>query len=223
MMIRRRYTYRGRHRRRTKSTMARFTTASAAAAAFALFTAGPAQASTLDKIAACESSGDPKASNGSHFGLFQFDMKTWASVGGTGNPGNASMAEQYRLAAALLASRGTQPWDASKACWTKSVTLKIRSSAAPRAVAPKAAVAGPRHARKEVVSLPAKPHRATITRALPTPVRVTADNYTVRGGDTLSEIAAAHHLRSWRTLASMNPAVVGNHPDLIFVGDHLVL
>lgn len=225
MMIRR-SVYHGRHRRRTKSNMARFTTASAAAIGFALFAAGPAQAATstttLDKIAACESGGNPKASNGSHFGAFQFDMRTWASVGGSGDPRSASLAEQYRLASALLASRGTQPWDASKSCWAGSVAPTLRSSgAAALRAAPKPVAA--RVKKKEVVSLPARPHPATITRVLPTPVHVTAGTYTVRAGDTLSEIAQAHHMRSWRTLASMNPAVVGDHPDLIFVGDRLVL
>ena len=60
---------------------------------------------TLNAIAACESGGDPTAVNAAgYYGKYQFDMGTWASVGGSGNPAEASEAEQdYR--AALLYSR----------------------------------------------------------------------------------------------------------------------
>lgn len=73
--------------------------------------------SLLDNIARCESSGNPRATNGTHFGLFQFDLGTWASVGGSGNPMDASVSEQYMRAQILLNERGTQPWDASRNCW----------------------------------------------------------------------------------------------------------
>lgn len=57
-----------------------------------------------------ESGGDYHASNGTHFGKYQFDLQTWQSVGGTGNPLNASPAEQDYRAAKLYAQRGGAPW-----------------------------------------------------------------------------------------------------------------
>jgi hypothetical protein len=57
-----------------------------------------------------ESGGDYSASNGTHFGKYQFDLSTWQSVGGSGNPASASPAEQDRRAAMLYAQRGGQPW-----------------------------------------------------------------------------------------------------------------
>ena len=46
---------------------------------------------TLDAIAACESGGDPTAVNAAgYYGKYQFDTGTWASVGGSGNPAEAS-------------------------------------------------------------------------------------------------------------------------------------
>lgn len=64
-----------------------------------------------DALAACESSGNPRAvSMGRYFGLYQFDVQTWASVGGTGNPADASPAEQTHRASLLYAERGTAPW-----------------------------------------------------------------------------------------------------------------
>lgn len=45
-----------------------------------------------------------------HYGKYQFDLQTWGSVGGTGNPINASPAEQDKRAAMLYARRGGRPW-----------------------------------------------------------------------------------------------------------------
>jgi hypothetical protein len=69
-------------------------------------------ASTLAKIAQCESGGNPAAiSAGGHYrGKYQFTRATWRAMGGTGDPAAAPEAEQDRLAAALLAQQGTSPW-----------------------------------------------------------------------------------------------------------------
>lgn len=71
----------------------------------------PAASPVLDAIAACESGGDPAADTGNGFyGKYQFDLQTWQAVGGTGNPAQASEAEQDRRAAALYAHAGPSPW-----------------------------------------------------------------------------------------------------------------
>jgi LysM repeat protein len=63
------------------------------------------------KVANCESSGNPRAVNGAgYYGLFQFDLQTWRSVGGSGNPAKASAAEQLSRAKKLYAQRGASPW-----------------------------------------------------------------------------------------------------------------
>jgi hypothetical protein len=79
-------------------------------AASAATTSAPS--STLAKIAMCESSGNPAAVNstGKYRGKYQFDADTWREFGGTGDPAAAPEAEQDRIAAALLAARGTSPW-----------------------------------------------------------------------------------------------------------------
>jgi peptidoglycan hydrolase-like protein with peptidoglycan-binding domain len=73
---------------------------------------GPAPNATLARIAACESSGNPAAvsSTGQYRGKYQFSQQTWEEYGGTGDPAAAPEAEQDRIAAALYAARGTQPW-----------------------------------------------------------------------------------------------------------------
>jgi soluble lytic murein transglycosylase-like protein len=66
---------------------------------------------TLDAIAACESGGDPTAVNAAgYYGKYQFDMGTWASVGGSGNPAEASEEEQDMRASMLYAQSGATPW-----------------------------------------------------------------------------------------------------------------
>jgi hypothetical protein len=71
----------------------------------------PAASPTLEAIAACESGGDPTTDTGNGFyGKYQFDLSTWQSVGGSGNPAHASEAEQDRRAAMLYAQAGASPW-----------------------------------------------------------------------------------------------------------------
>lgn len=59
----------------------------------------------------CESSNryDIDTGNG-YYGAYQFDLSTWASVGGTGKPSDASPAEQDYRALVLYRMRGWQPW-----------------------------------------------------------------------------------------------------------------
>jgi hypothetical protein len=67
---------------------------------------------TMQAIAQCESGGDPTAIGGGglYRGKYQFDLATWQSVGGTGDPAAASEAEQDRRAAMLYARAGSAPW-----------------------------------------------------------------------------------------------------------------
>ena len=69
-------------------------------------------AATLQRIAQCESGGNPSAvsADGTYRGKYQFDRETWRAMGGSGDPADAPEAEQDRIAAALLAQRGTAPW-----------------------------------------------------------------------------------------------------------------
>jgi hypothetical protein len=72
----------------------------------------PAVRAILDRIAACESKGDPRAigGGGAFRGKYQFTYGAWRSVGGKGDPASASETEQDRRAARLLNRSGTSPW-----------------------------------------------------------------------------------------------------------------
>lgn len=61
-------------------------------------------------VVKCESEFNPKASNGTHFGLFQFLPQTWRSMGGSGNPSDASPQEQFQRAKKLQAEAGWGQW-----------------------------------------------------------------------------------------------------------------
>jgi hypothetical protein len=66
---------------------------------------------TLERIAQCESGGNPSTNTGNGFyGKYQFTMQTWQGVGGSGNPANASEAEQDKRAAILYSQSGASPW-----------------------------------------------------------------------------------------------------------------
>jgi len=74
--------------------------------------AGGAPSGTLAAIAQCESGGNPAAvgGGGTFRGLYQFDQGTWQSVGGSGDPAAASVAEQTRRAQILYSRAGSSPW-----------------------------------------------------------------------------------------------------------------
>ena len=72
---------------------------------------GSTASPTMQAIAECESGGNPATDTGNGFyGKYQFDLQTWQAVGGSGNPAQASEAEQDRRAAALYAQAGPSPW-----------------------------------------------------------------------------------------------------------------
>ena len=70
------------------------------------------QAAILERIAECETGGDPRAvsADGRYRGKYQFDRPTWRRLGGRGDPARAPEAEQDRRAAQLLAQSGTSAW-----------------------------------------------------------------------------------------------------------------
>lgn len=73
---------------------------------------GPPDGSIWHRLAQCESGGNPRAVNpsGKYRGAFQFDLRTWRSVGMSGDPINHSFAQQLAAAQRLQASRGWSPW-----------------------------------------------------------------------------------------------------------------
>ncbi|MFF4408136.1 ubiquitin-like domain-containing protein [Streptomyces sp. NPDC001262] len=63
-------------------------------------------------LAQCEAGGRPNAvdPSGTYGGLYQFDVRTWQSLGGSGRPQDATSEEQTMRAKKLYVSRGSTPW-----------------------------------------------------------------------------------------------------------------
>ena len=63
------------------------------------------------QLAQCESGGDPKTNTGNGFyGMYQFTLETWQSLGGTGYPYEADAATQTAMAKKLQAQAGWGQW-----------------------------------------------------------------------------------------------------------------
>lgn len=75
-----------------------------------------ADGSVWDRLAACESGGNWAINTGNGFyGGLQFTLGSWAGVGGSGYPNNASREEQILRATMLQARQGWGAWPACSA------------------------------------------------------------------------------------------------------------
>lgn len=199
--------YRGRHRAPSTAgrTAARIVTAAAVTTA-PLVLAGQANASppgVAVAIRACESSdtnvehgGDPGGVSTAS-GFYQFVNGTWRHFGGTEfapRAIGASKAEQTTVFERAFQANGLKDWEASRACWQNKIGRHASEQEAPR-------------------------HAAPVTARHAAPAPAGGDTYVVRRGDTLSKIAADHHL-SLRKIIDDNRGTVSN-PDRIFPGQQL--
>jgi nucleoid-associated protein YgaU len=104
-------------------------------------TAAPANAATTetwDAIAQCESSGNWHINTGNgYYGGLQFLPSTWRAFGGSGNPANASKAQQIAVAERVLAGQG---WGAWPTCSARLGLSGKSGSIASARVAPRASV-----------------------------------------------------------------------------------
>jgi hypothetical protein len=72
----------------------------------------------FDRLAMCESSGNPTAVHGPHRGAFQFLLETWHAAGGAGDPVDASYEDQR--AVAMHWAQVDDPAQQWPVCWPSS-------------------------------------------------------------------------------------------------------
>ncbi|RAG83233.1 transglycosylase [Streptacidiphilus pinicola] len=200
-----------------------------------LLTAGSASAastSTWDAVAQCESGGDWSINTGNGFyGGLQFTPSTWAAYGGTQYAAQANQAtegQQIAVAEKVLASQGPGAWPVCgpQAGLTAggapaSVDTSAGSSNSSAGSSSDNSAAGPQS------STPA-PAQAPVQKSTPAPAPAQSTgssakgSYTVKSGDTLSAIAAAHGT-NWHSLYAANKTTIGGNPNLILPGQVLNL
>jgi pyruvate/2-oxoglutarate dehydrogenase complex dihydrolipoamide acyltransferase (E2) component len=196
----------------------------AGAATFIPTAANAADGSTWDALAQCESGGDWSINTGNgYYGGLQFSLPTWEANGGTGNPADASREEQIRVAENVLATQGWGAWPTCSAQVGASGSAEPAPAAAPEEAAP-AEEAPAEEAPAEQAApaeAPAAPAEAP-SYDLPD-VEASDDTYTVESGDTLSIIADELDVEDgWLALFAVNQDQITD-PDLILVGQEIVL
>ncbi|TDC40049.1 LysM peptidoglycan-binding domain-containing protein [Micromonospora sp. 15K316] len=204
-------TYHARHRAVTARRVAVGTLAAGAiTGAVALFGAAPAQAAVnWDAIAQCESSGDWHINTGNgYFGGLQFSQSTWEGYGGTKYAARADLAtreEQIAIAEKVLDGQGIGAWPT---CGKQGGSTSSEPTGGSNSTgASKHSTGGETKSTRR---------HDTSTSA--------AGTYVVKPGDTLSEIAQAHHVAGgWHTLYERNKRVIGDDPGLIFPGQRLAV
>ncbi|MFW3172515.1 transglycosylase family protein [Geodermatophilus sp. CPCC 206100] len=203
---------------RTKKALARVPVATGATVVGLGVLTSPAQASTTHDwtgVAACESGGDWSINTGNgYFGGLQFSQSTWAAFGGTAFAPRADLAtpaQQVETAEKVLAGQGVGAWP--------TCGKRLTDGTTPAALASTPAPAPEQPAAEQPA--PAQPAAETAETA-ETYGRHAAGggDYTVRRGDTVAKIAAAHGER-WRELYQRNLDVIGSNPNRILPGQVL--
>ncbi|WP_327395029.1 LysM peptidoglycan-binding domain-containing protein [Streptomyces phaeochromogenes] len=172
--------------------------------------AAAADSGVWDRIAQCESGGNWHINTGNgYYGGLQFSAGTWRAYGGSAYASTADKASKaQQIAVATKVQRG-QGWGAWPTCSSRAGA----SGGAPAASAPSTPTT------KAAPSQPAKaPDRSTGHTGRGS----NRGDYTVRGGDTLSAIAARHGT-TWQRIYAANKAAIGGDPDMIVPGQRLEL
>ncbi|HEU5471672.1 MAG TPA: transglycosylase family protein [Actinophytocola sp.] len=189
-------------------TLARVVVAGVAVGApFALATGTASASPNWDAIAQCESGGNWSINTGNgYYGGLQFNPRTWAANGGSGNPANASREEQIRVAENVLRTQGIGAWPVC----------------GKRAGGGSAAPAKAKAAKPKTVKAKTTPKRSAPVVTAPITVASNPNgDYTVVAGDSLSKIAQAQNVPGgWQALFEKNKDFISN-PNLILVGQKL--
>ncbi|MEV8099062.1 transglycosylase family protein [Kitasatospora sp. NPDC085879] len=191
-------------------------TASAAAGMVSGAAPAAGQGVDWDKVAACESGGRWHANTGNgYYGGLQFGWSTWRANGGLAyapRPDLASREQQIAIAERLAARRGLAPWPVCGARAGRPGTHHTVPAQHPAARQPAASqsAAGQKAA--------AEPDTAN------KPDPVDSVTVVVQDGDTLDGIAQTLQLPGgWPALYEANHDTIGSNPDLILIGQTLLL
>ncbi|WP_327427629.1 transglycosylase family protein [Streptomyces sp. NBC_01236] len=182
--------------------------------------AAAADSGVWDRIAKCESGGNWHINTGNgYYGGLQFSAGTWRAYGGTAYASTADKASRAAQIAIATKVQHAQGWGAWPTCSARAGAYGNAPASSGAATAGGAAVtkSTPKSAPSK-----SKPPKAPARPSGHTNRDASRGDYTVRGGDTLSGIAA-RHATTWRKIYAANRAVIGSDPDLIVPGQRLDL
>jgi hypothetical protein len=216
------YSYKGRHRAESHTSIKKAAVATAAVGAAAavplIGTAGVADAapaSAWNAVAACESTSNWHINTGNGFyGGLQFTQSTWDAFGGQAYASRADFAtpeQQMAIANKVLAGQG---WGAWPVCSQKAGVTGY--SASGPTSAPQAA---PQQSAPQQSSSSSSSEESSSSSSSSSSTGT--GSYTVVQGDSLFKIAAAHGISGgWQALYAKNRSTVGGDPNMILVGQH---
>jgi resuscitation-promoting factor RpfA len=188
-----------------------------AAAPLALST-GIASADTdWDQLAQCESGGDWSINTGNGFGGgLQFTDSTWKAFGGSGQPEDASRAEQIQVAERVKEGQGMGAWPT---CSKKTGNTDSSANTEGSGSSSSESSSSKSSSSSESSSSSDSSDSSAETEGIAAKSAKSGAAYTVASGDTLSEIAAAHGT-SATSLAQTNDLA---DPDTITPGQQLTV
>ncbi|WP_194906625.1 transglycosylase family protein [Catenulispora rubra] len=197
-------------------------------------TASAASVSTWDQVASCESGGNWSINTGNgYYGGLQFSTSSWLGAGGGKYAPRADLAtkdQQIAVAENLLASQGPGAWPV---CGPRA---GLSAGGAAAAVNPGSGSTGssssgtqqqtqtqtPQQAPKQQPQQRQNTQPAPAQNAAPQ-AQPTGATYTIKSGDTLSQIAVTNHVAGgWQSLFQLNKGQISN-PNLIFPGQVIKL
>jgi nucleoid-associated protein YgaU len=231
------FSSKGKHRRPSKATraiaLAGVTGAAVAAPLMAAGNASAATASQWDAVAQCESGGNWSINTGNgYYGGLQFSASTWAAYGGTqyaAQANQATKAQQIAVAEKVLAAQGKGAWPVCGTGLTSTPyngsapSTSSNSSSNSTSSSGTTSRAGDQQAASRSAERPAAKSEKTVTTPTGKKVKKGDGEYKVVKGDTLSSIAAKHHVDGgWEKLFKLNKDIVDD-ADLIFPGQQLHL
>ncbi|WP_328582269.1 transglycosylase family protein [Streptomyces sp. NBC_00370] len=220
------------HRRPSKAvryaTLAGVTGAAIAVPLLGATSASAASTSEWDQVASCESGGNWSINTGNgYYGGLQFSSSTWAAYGGTAyasSADQASKSQQIAVAEKVLASQGKGAWPSCgvnlSGASSSSDAAQPQEQAPQQQAQPKQQQAQP-SSKQQSSRSEAQP--ASRGQSRPTTIKKGDGEYKVKGGDTLSKIATAHHVKGgWKKVFDLNKDIVKD-ADVIYPGQQLHL
>jgi nucleoid-associated protein YgaU len=196
-----------------------------------------ADVSTWDAVAQCESGGNWSINTGNgYYGGLQFSQSSWEAAGGTQYAARADLAtkgQQIATAEKLLAMQGPGAWacagagnltsggSAANVDTSSSNSSSTGSSSSDSSSGSSSSSSS--DASSSHTSAPQRKSAPAPTGTSSTRIQKGDGEYTVVSGDSLSGIAASHHVSGgWEHLYDLNKNIVQD-ANLIYPGQHLHL